>query len=63
TLINWISVSINGLVFQEPWKPWMASRSSMDGLVRFLKEQPCGAVSSIILIHQGAPYANEQRRI
>jgi len=26
----------------------------MDGLVRFLKDQPFGAVNSIILINQGA---------
>jgi len=54
TLIKWNSVSSKGLIFQEPWKPWMASRSSMDGLVRFLKDQAFDAVSSIILMDQGA---------
>jgi len=54
TLMNWNSVSIKGMVFQEPWKPWMTSRSFMDGLVRFLKDQPLGAVVSITLMNQGA---------
>ena len=31
-------------------------QGSMDGLVRFLKDQPFGAVSSIILMNQGALY-------
>jgi len=54
TYINWNSASIKGLLFQEPWKPGTAFRNSMDGLVLFLKDQPFCAVSSIILMNQGA---------